>query len=344
MGKRFLMVPFAMFAVLLMTPLPVAGQATAAPDAWTAPRTSDGQPDMQGVWANNNVTPLQRPIGLADRAFLSDEEVERLKANAANLFGSDAGDAAFGDQFFVAALSDRPDFESTDGGTGNYNQFWLVERDFDNRTSLITDPPDGKIPALTPRAEQAQSERAAYRRNHPADSWEDRGLSERCVNFGIPKLGAGYNSYSQIVQTPGYVVMFHEMAHDVRVIPLDGRAHIEEDIRQWNGDPRGRWEGDTLVVETTNFSASSNRYMGSAGNLHLVERFTRVGPQTLNYEVTLTDPTTWTRPWTALIPLRKSEDAIYEYACHEGNYGMVGILAGHRAQEKAAEDSTTKTR
>ena len=226
-----------------------------------------------------------------------------------------------------------------------YNQFWLVERDLNNRTSLVIDPPDGRIPGLTPAAQQAQQERAAYREAHPADGPEDRRLGERCVNFGVPKLGAGYNAYRQIVQTPDYVTIYHEMAHDVRLIPLDGRPHVGEGIRQWNGDPRGHWEGDTLVVETTNFSPKSNFNRGGAAeNRHLVERFTRVGPYILNYEATITDPTTWTRPWTVLIPLKKSEDAIYEYACHEGNYGMKGILAGHRAQERAAAANVTESR
>ena len=209
----------------------------------------------------------------------------------------------------------------------------------------MIDPPDGRIPALTPAAVQAQRERAVYREAHPADNPADRNLGERCVNFGVPKLGAGYNSYRHIVQTPEHVGIFHEMAHDVRLIPLDGRPHVLHDIRQWNGDPRGHWEGDTLVIETTNFSPKSRiRRGGSAEHLHLVERYTRVGPDTLEYEATLTDPTTWTRPWTVSIPLKRSDDTIFEYACHEGNYGMEGILAGHRAQEKAAAATAAKSK
>ena len=333
-------------AVAALWALPAAGQtAQSQSSEWTVPRTPDGHPDLQGVWANNNITPLERPTALSDRAFLTGEELGRLKANANQLFGLDADDAAFGDQVFLAAISDTTEFTSSDGGTGNYNQFWLVERDVNDRTSLVIDPPDGRIPALTPSAEQTQSQRAAYREAHPADGPEDRGLSERCVNFGLPKLGAGYNSYRQIVQTPGHVAIYHEMAHDVRLIPLDGRPHVKDSTQQWNGDPRGHWDGDTLVVETTNFSSKSNFYRsGPVENLHLVERYTRVGPDTLDYEVTITEPTTWTQPWTVSIPLRRSDNAIFEYACHEGNYGMEGILAGHRAQEKATAAGATESR
>jgi len=159
-------------------------------------------------------------------------------------------------------------------------------------------------------------------------------LSERCVNFGVPRLGAGYNSYVHIFQTPRLVAVLKELGHDAKLIATDGTPHAPERIRQWNGDSRGYWEGDTLVVETRNFSPTSS-FRGSAGNLSTVERYTRVGPETLNYEVTITDPTTWVRPWTVLIPLKRSEDAVFEYACHEGNYGMEGILAGHRADERA---------
>ena len=333
-------------AVVGLWALPAAGQTTQSQSSeWTVPRTPDGHPDLQGVWANNTITPLERPTELSDRAYLTGEELERLKANADRLFSGEAGDAAFVDQVFLAAISEAKDFTSSDSGTGNYNQFWLVERDLSDRTSLVIDPPDGRIPALTPSAEQNQSQSSAYREAHPADGPEDRGLSERCVNFGVPKLITGYNSYRQIVQTPGHVAIYHEMAHDVRLIPLDGRPHIKDRTKQWNGDPRGHWEDDTLVVETTNFSSKSDFYLsGPVENLHLVERFTRVGPTTLEYEATIEDPTTWTQPWTVLIPLKRSDDAIFEYACHEGNYGMEGILAGHRAQEKATAIAATGSR
>ena len=344
MNSRSLVVALTVITVALAGVLPASGQTDTSPvDQGTVPRTPDGQPDLQGVWANNTVTPLERPEEWAGKERLTEQEVADLKTAAAQVT-SGGLDAVFGDQLVRAAIAGVKDAESYDT-TGNYNQFWLVERDFNNRTSLVIDPPDGRIPALTPAAQQAQRERAAYREAHPADGPEDRRLGERCVNFGVPKLGAGYNAYRQIVQTVGYVAIYHEMAHDVRLIPLDGRPHVGEGIRQWNGDPRGHWEGDMLVVETTNFSPKSNFNRGGAAeNLHLVERFTRVGPYTLNYEATITDPMTWTRPWTVLIPLKKSEDAIYEYACHEGNYGMEGILAGHRAQERAAAANVTESR
>jgi hypothetical protein len=311
--------------------------------AWTAARTPDGQPDLQGVWANNNATPLERPKALADRQFLTEEEVGRLKAKAGELFNGD-GDAAFGDEIFVAALSGRERYvsDSFDKGTGNYNSFWLVDRDFDNRTALIMDPADGKIPALTAEAQQRNAAQAAARRERgPADSVEDRPLSERCITFGMPDLLAGYNSYYQIAQTRDYVAIATERIHDVRLIPLDGRPHVPQGIRLWNGDSRGHWEGDTLVVDTTNFSEKTN-FRGASENLHVVERFTRKGPNGLEYQVTLSDPTTWTKPWTLMIPLRKTTDKIYEYACHEGNTGVAGVLAGARAQEKTAPANHAK--
>ena len=209
-------------AIVSLAPVPVAGQTPrasfAAADTWTLPRTPDGQADLQGIWANNNATPLQRPEELAGKQALTDEEVATLKERATQLFNDDASDAAFGDSVFQAALADAEDFTSTDTETGNYNHFWLVERDFDNRTSLVVDPPDGRIPPLTPEGQQRVDARSAARRR-PADGPEDRSLSERCISFGVPRLGAGYNSYYQILQTPGYVVIFMETIHDARVIP-----------------------------------------------------------------------------------------------------------------------------
>jgi hypothetical protein len=262
--------------------------------------------------------------------------VAALKARADQLFGENAGDAAFSDSVFQAALSDAREFRSNDGQTGNYNQFWLVERDFDNRTSLIVDPPDGRLPSLTPEAEKRQAGRAEARKRSPADGPEDRGLSERCITFGLPNLLAGYNTNYQILQIPGYVVILHEMIHDARIIPLDGRPHVAETIRQLYGDSRGRWDRTTLVVDTTNFSSTSN-FRGAGADLHLIERFTRVGPSTIRYEFRVEDDTVWTSPWTAMIPLKRTDDKIFEYACHEGNIGMAGILSGHRAQEAAAQ-------
>ena len=314
-------------------------KAASASRSWTAPRTPDGHPDLQGVWANNNATPLERPKSLAGRQFLTDAEVATLKTKAVELFNGD-GDAAFGDSIFDAVFSKAQTFKSTDGGTGNYNQFWLVDRDFDNRTSLIVDPPDGRIPALTPGGQQRRAAAIAASQR-PAEGPEARSLSERCITFGVPRLGAGYNSYYQIVQTPKFVVLHMETIHDARVIPVDGRPHLPKDVRLWMGDSVGHWEGDTLVVDTTNFSPKSN-FRGSSEGLHTIERFTRVGPATLKYEISVDDPTTWTRPWTVMIPLKHTDDRIYEYACHEANIGLEGILKGTRTEEKDAEDAARR--
>ena len=329
-------------ALALAVPARSRAQAPAA-ESWSVPRTPDGRPDLQGVWANNTATPLERPESLGDKATLSDEELARLEARYAQLFASGESDAAFADSVFVAALGEQDAFSSRDAATGNYNQFWLVDREFDNRTSLVVDPPHGRLPALTPAAQRRIEARVAHLADNPASSWTDRRLQERCITFGMPNLFAGYNTYYQIVQTPDHVVFLHEMIHDARIIPLDGAPHADDAIRQWHGDARGHWEGDTLVVETTNFSAGSEspaalyqRTRGSAEQLRLVERFTRVGPDTLQHEFTVDDPGTYTGEWTAMIPLARKDELLFEYACHEGNIGMEGILAGHRAEERAA--------
>jgi hypothetical protein len=318
---------------------------TAAPPEGAAKKTAWGHPDLQGVWASNSATPLQRPKELEGRAALTDAELAALQQNAAELFDGET-DAAFGDSVFVAALKGAKDFTSNDGGTGNYNHFWLVERTFDRRTSLITDPADGRLPALTPEAERRQAEAAERRRSHPADGPEDRSLGERCIGSGVPMTGRGYNSNYQILQTPDHVVIHLEMMHDTRIIPLDGRPHLNDNVRGYLGDSRGRWEGNTLVVETRNFTGSrtGGRRGGASGSLHLVERFTRVSPDVLHYEYTVNDPDTYTRPYTAMIVMTPAPGSgkIYEFACHEGNHGMVGILAGHRAQEQAAGEGTVR--
>jgi hypothetical protein len=327
---------------------PLEGQQTSAKASATAaapsrtpykvPRTADGQPDLQGVWANNNITPLERPKQLGERQYLTPEEMQRLKVRAETLFAGD-GDAAFGDEIFAAALSDREKYvaDSFDKDTGNYNSFWIVGREFDNRTSLITDPPDGRVPPLTAAAQKRFADQMAGRRGRgAADSHEDRPLTERCLTYGLPDTLAGYNSYFQFSQSKNWVALHTERIHDTRLIAIDGRPHLSSNLRLWNGDSRGRWEGDTLVVETRNLDARS-AYRGSSDNLRLTEKFTRVNDNTLNYEITLDDPTTWTRPWSLMIPLKKSKDRIYEYACHEGNYGIVGVLAGARAKEKTPQ-------
>jgi hypothetical protein len=311
-----------------------AKRAKTADRSWTPLRTVDGQPDLQGVWANNNATPLERPKELAGRAFLTEQEVAALKKKADELFSGES-DAAFGDTVFLNALANvqgtKSGFKSTDGETGDYSSVWTVERDWDNRTSLITDPSDGRLPAMTKQAEQKQLAVAAARKGRPSGP-EDRSLSERCITFGSPRLGAGYNSYFHIVQSGKTVAILMETIHDVRLIPLDGSPHLPSNIRTWLGDPRGRWEGDTLIVDTTNYLPGVFMNV-STEKLHVVERFSRADADTLKWEVTVDDPGAWSKPWTAMIPLRRSKDAIYEYACHEGNYGLADILAGARAEE-----------
>ena len=332
--RRWSTLPSCALAAVSFLLAPIAAAGQPADEAWTVPRTADGRPDLQGVWANNAATPLERPAQLADRASFSDEEVASLAAAAERLFGS-GNDAGFADGVFNAALAAETEHESVCVGTGNYGSVWMVDRDFDNRTSLITSPSNGRLPALAPAAAERQAAARAARRQRTYDGPEDLPLQSRCITFGMPRvggLGAGYNSYYQIFQTSDHVVLYGELIHDARVIPIGDRPHAPASIRQWHGDSRAHWDGDTLVVETTNFDARHS-YRGASDNLHLVERLTRVGQEAMHYEITVTDPTTWQSPWTALVILRKSEDAVYEYACHEGNYGMEGILAGARAAE-----------
>jgi hypothetical protein len=302
---------------------------------WIPERMPDGHPDFHGVWANNTVTPLERPKQWKDKTRLTDEEVAELQVFAQQITEND-GDAQFGDGFILAVLNRIAKPISYDPATGNYNQFWVVERDWhDRRTSLIVDPPDGHLPSMTPEAKKRRAAEIEFRKGHAFEDPEVFPLGERCVNFGIPRLQAGYNSYYQIVQSPGYVTIVSEMAHDARVIPVDGRPHLRSSMRHWNGDSIGHWDGDTLVVDTTNFSPKSD-FMGSHENLHLVERFTRVGPDILEYEFTVDDPTTWTKSWKAMIPLKKKDELIYEYACHEGNDAIPDMLRGHRYEERQA--------
>ncbi|HEV3329734.1 MAG TPA: hypothetical protein VG096_02060 [Bryobacteraceae bacterium] len=330
----------------------VPGQAIAQPvnakpaktaTGTAAPRTVDGQPDLQGVWANNNVTPLERPKALAGRPYLTEQELAALKKKGSELFDNGSSDAAFGDTVFESVLAnvkgEKAGFKSTDGETGDYSSVWLVSRDWDNRTSLITDPSDGRLPPLTPEAANKRAAANAVRNRLPAGP-EDRSLSERCITFGSPRLGAGYNSYFQILQSPKEVVILMETIHDARVIPLDGSPHLPTNIRTWLGDARGHWDGETLVVDTTNYKPGVFMNI-STEKLHVVERFTRTGADTLKWEITVNDPGAWSKPWTAMIPLRHSKDALFEYACQEGNYGLEGILAGARAEEKAAVAAKT---
>ena len=292
-----------------------------------------GQPNLEGTWSNDSITPLQRPAAWANKTTLTDAEVEQLKKASAKL--EEGGDALFGDELIIDALEGKQQSASHDTETGNYNGFWLPNRDIDNRTSLIIDPPDGRIPPETPAAQARRAAAIEQRRLHPADGPESRGLSERCLTFGVPRFQAAYSSVYKIVQSPTHVVFLMETIHEARVIPMDGRPHVSDSIRQWMGDSRGHWEGDTLVVDTTNFSPKT-AFMGVSNDLHLVERFTRVSAGTLQYDATMSDPGTWTRPWTARILFKQTTQPLLEYACHEGNYGLFGILSGARKQEALA--------
>jgi hypothetical protein len=321
----------------------VGAQQPAAPGA-AMPRTPWGDPDLQGVWDYWTFTPLERPKELAGKAVLTDEEVEQMARR-------------FRDQA-VAGDARRP----TSGDPGAYSQEAWTDRSRASllkQTSLIVDPPDGRIPPLTPQAQKAaESHRAAG--GHPVrmrtdgvgdEDPEDRGLSERCLlgfSTGPPFQPGGYNNNVQIVQTPGYVMLLLEMNHDARIIPMDRRPHLPGPMRLWLGDSRGRWEGNTLVIETTNFTpkvasfsarrGASGYELGSGEHLRLVERFRRIDDRTLQYEFTVDDPTTFTKPMTGQFPMNWSEQQIYEYACHEGNYGLRNILTGGRAEEQRGAD------
>jgi hypothetical protein len=293
-----------------------------AQKSYTPPRTADGQPDLQGFWTNATLTPFERPPELGNKAFFTDAEA-----------------AAYEKQLRDTANRDKRESSAeTDVGRA-YNEFWFSRGDNivgTRRTSLVIDPPDGRIPALTPAAQKRQNDTRAYNAQHPADGPENRSLAERCILWpvaGPPMVPGAYNNNYQIIQSPGYVTILIEMIHDARIIPLDGRPHLPSNMRQWMGDSRGHWDGTTLVVETTNFSDKTN-YRGATQNMKLTERFTRVSPGEIRYEFTVDDPAAFTKPWTVQIPMTKAEGPIIEYACNEGNYGMAGILSGARAQEK----------
>jgi hypothetical protein len=287
------------------------------------------RPDFQGIWTNATITPLERPKELADKEFFTEKEVAEYEKRVLEESNKDRRDG------------------SAEADVGRaYNESWwdrgtkVVPT---RRTSIVVDPPDGRIPPLTAEAQKAAAARAAALRR-PAAGPEDRGLPERCILWptaGPPMLSSAYNNNYQILQTPGYVLIFIEMIHDVRIIPLDGRPHLASNIRQWLGDPRGHWEGNTLVVDSTNFT-DKNPFRGSDRNLHLTERFTRINADTILYRFTVEDPTAFTRTWTGEAPLTRTPGPIYEYACHEGNYGMANILSGARAEEKAMEEAARK--
>jgi hypothetical protein len=313
--------------------------ATKTDKNWKVPRTPDGHPDLQGVWSNNSMTPLERPKRWEGKTFLSDAELEQLKLAVASSV-DEGGDAVLGDDVILAAI-ENVKAKSYDPTTGNYNQFWLADRDWDNRTSRIIDPEDGRLPPMTPEALARFKAHPPTKITREADGPEDRPLGERCIIFGAPWTNAGYDSYFQIVQTPQSVAIVQEVIHDTRIIPMDGQPHLPDGVRQWTGDPRGHWEGDALVVETTNYSMGSP-FMGATENVRVTERYTRVSPDYINWEITVNDPATWTKSWTEVIRLKRTTEQIYEYSCHEGNIAMVGILAGARAEEKAAAEAASK--
>ncbi|HYA18581.1 MAG TPA: hypothetical protein VEF06_14010 [Bryobacteraceae bacterium] len=300
---------------------------------YKAPRTPDGHPDFQGIWENDIATPLQRPKEIADRPTLTDAEVEKMRQKAKELF-TGKSDAVFFDGFYPAVLDNvlgiKEGFKSSDGETGDYGSEWNDERTWENRTSLITDPPDGREPALTQKAIDARA--AAMKAMQRSAGPEDRPLGDRCITYGSPQLTAGYQSYYQIVEAPNAVMIMTEMFHDARVVNMDNRPHPSAAVQQWLGDSRGHWEGDTLVVDTTNYRPRAFQNI-SSGKLHITERFTLHDAHTLNYEITVNDPDTWVKPWTLMIPLHRSSKTIYEYACHEGNIALADILKGARAEE-----------
>jgi hypothetical protein len=285
---------------------------------------------------------LERPAQLKDRQFLTDAEVSELKRRADRIFQFGGGaDAPAGDDVFLAALENREQYRRG-AATGNADN--MLGREFDNRTSLIVDPPDGRIPPYTPegRRRLAAAAAATNIQRVPAGPEELTNV-QRCITFGVPMPRPGpQTAYYQIVQTSRYVVVVMEWVHDARIIPLDGRPHLPPAIRTWNGDSVGRWERGTLVVDTTNFSPKSY-FMGSGENLHLEERFTRVAADEIRYQITVNDPTTWTKPWTAAIRLRQTRDRIYEVACHEGNLPiMETMLSGVISTNKTAEQVPAK--
>ena len=327
--------------------IPIAAQSqskwrTVEP-GYVVPRTLDGRPDLQGVWSNNSVTPMTRPTQWKDRETVTEAEVKELQA-LVQKFTDQGGDAIFQSVVQMALdAKDKGKFDQTsyDPTTGNYNQFWMADRDWDNRTALIIDPPNGQYPPFTPEGMKraaALLQQGAPSESGPAgkaDGPEDRPLNERCITYGAPMAFAGYNGYMQIVQSPEAVVVLQEMIHDARVVPMSGKPALPKHVRQLHGDPRGRWEGDTLVVETANFS-TPNLFLGTTADAKLTERYTRVSKDFINWEITVDDPATWTKPWTFMIRLKRSDDQVYEYACHEANHSMVGMLAGARAAEAKA--------
>jgi hypothetical protein len=315
---------------VLAAPVCVMGQTPTSAKRWTAPRTPDGHPDLQGIWNNATLTPLERPRELGNKQFFTPEEA-----------------AAFERNKIRQADRDRRGGTSPEDAAGAYNEAWFdrgTQVGQGRRTSLVVDPADGRIPAMTPQGQKLFADARAQAAAHPADGPENRPLPDRCLVFsqsGPPMLPGNYNDNYQIVQTAGHIAILAEMGNIVRVIPLGDRPRAGADIRQWSGEPRGHWEGETLVVESTHFASNGQNRFGVAydgmsdENLRVVERFTRTGPDTILYRATIDDPSVYTKPWTVEIPMTKSKGPLFEFACHEGNYAMTDILSGARAEEKA---------
>ena len=346
MSRRRFTLPAALAAVLVLAalaPPPAGAQDQAPPGAdWTAPRTPWGHPDIQAIWNNGTITPLERPENLAEQAFLSPEEVAALERRARERVDRENAPSVVRTEPLPAG-----------GNVGAYNSYWTEQNTSvvgTSRTSLITDPDDGRLPPLTPEAlariTSPESRRLADVQNGaaPAAGPEEMGLSERCLWYrGIPSIPTGYNNNYHFFQGPGHVVILQEHIHDLRVVYLDGRPHLPSAVRQFAGSSRGRWEGDTLVVETTNLREpfirrwSRPEHSLSRGRLSesavVTERFTRTGPDTLHYAFTVDDPGTWTRPWSGALPYARTDGPMFEFACHEGNYGMLNMMTGSRAEE-----------
>jgi len=321
MSQRFLTsIIFVCAAALL------AGQTA----KWTPSRTADGQPDLQGFWTNSTYTPLERPKGIT-KAFFTKEETAEAEKRAA---------AEESEQTVPGTIADVH-YDFTQFGLDR-NQNALGSN---LRTSLIVDPPEGRLPPLTAAGQKRAAERAEEaKRVGRWDSAQSNQLDDRCVIFagaGPPMLPQSYNGNYHIVQAPGYVMILFEMAHDVRIIPLDGRPHLAPNVRQWMGDSRGRWEGDTLVVETTNFNGK-NPLNGSSEHMKVTERFTRIDADTISYKFTIADESTWTKPWSAELFMEKSKGPLFEHACHEGNYGLYNTLVGARLEEKKAAEEAAR--
>jgi hypothetical protein len=334
MGNRTFLSIFVtpLFALVMIAPLPGQTSNPAAKrQSSTIPRTADGHPDLQGIWTNATLTPMERPAAFAGKTTVSDAEAAIYEKKQADELK--AGDGISDSDFHRRAGS---------GETGGYNALFidrgteLARVDGVKRTSLVIDPPDGRVPPLTA---EARARMASIRRGG-TDSVKDRALSERCLmsfgsSSGPPMLPVLYNNNYQIVQTPGAVMILVEMIHDARIIRMNA-SHAPDNIRKWLGDSVGHWEGDTLVVDTTNFNENVS-FRGSSRNLHVIERFTRVDANTLLYKTTIDDPTAFSKSWTIEYPFRATSDSIYEYACHEGNYSIVDILGGARKLEREAQ-------